>query len=574
MSGRRISWVLVAISPIALTAIAMGKDAVNRRPVTRVAAEQSVNGITTQVYYDRLADRHRLVTGLMPEGTLTNRIGIELTQNEQGELQRVVPVAGQPLRIGTVKALPMGLTVSGIVPQAQNARVAGGSFRFTADGGFSWAISVGSKDAHAIRVHVKNFSLPVNAEMFFFDTVDEAYGPYTGLGRNGTGEFWTDSIRSDSGVILIRQIGPATPDELASISFTIDRIGHIGNGHPAPDPRGHSWTHGGDMCGFNGNPPCVEDANCGSVAPANQSAIAKMEWIKGAFIFTCTGGAIADTDGSTQRNLFLTANHCLKGAKDAAALETFFEYTTSSCEGDCPEEFPPPHTSGATILATGRDGDFTLLELNQDPPAGTTFLGWNNSPIAFTNGAALARVSNPNYGPQVFSTHDVDTGAGTCNSLPRGEFIYSMDTFGGTDGGSSGSPVVNSSGEIVGQLFGACGTNVNDPCDSGSNATVDGALAFYYDDVAEFLDPQGGGCSSDAECDDGDPCNGAETCVGGSCQAGNPPPCQNGDGCCPSGCTPANDDDCSSCAGHNAPCNDNADCCSGTCRSNGKCSKP
>ncbi len=70
------------------------------------------------------------------------------------------------------------------------------------------------------------------------------------------------------------------------------------------------------MCGFNGNPPCVEDANCGSVAPADQSAIAKMEWIQGAFIFTCTGGAIADTDGSTQRNLFLTANHCISKNND------------------------------------------------------------------------------------------------------------------------------------------------------------------------------------------------------------------------------------------------------------------
>ena len=224
------------------------------------------------------------------------------------------------------------------------------------------------------------------------------------------------------------------------------------------------------------------------------------------------------------------------------------------------------------MLATSRDGDFTLLELDQNPPSGSTFLGWNSSPIANTHGAGLTRVSNPNYGPQVLSRHTVDTGAGTCNGLPRGEFIYSFDTYGGTDGGSSGSPVVNNSGEIVGQLYGGCGTNINDPCDAGSNATVDGAMAYYFADVEAFLDPSGG-CTGDPQCDDGDACNGAETCVGGSCQNGTPPPCQNGDGCCPSGCDSGNDDDCGGGGCINpggapvgAPCTDPADCCGNKCK--------
>ena len=69
------------------------------------------------------------------------------------------------------------------------------------------------------------------------------------------------------------------------------------------------------------------------------------------------------------------------------------------------------------------------------PPAGSTFLGWTNAPIADSNGASLARVSNPNYGAQVFSTHEVDTNTSTCQGLPRGEFIYSDDVFGATEGG-------------------------------------------------------------------------------------------------------------------------------------------
>ena len=72
---------------------------------------------------------------------------------------------------------------------------------------------------------------------------------------------------------------------------------------------------------------------------------------------------------------------------------------------------------------------------------------------------------------------------------PRGERIYSRDTLGATDGGSSGSPIVNASNQVVGQLSGACGFDPGDPCNSEDNATVDGALAFYWNTVQPFLAP-------------------------------------------------------------------------------------
>ena len=68
--------------------------------------------------------------------------------------------------------------------------------------------------------------------------------------------------------------------------------------------------------------------------------------------------------------------------------------------------------------------------------------------------------------------------------------------------------MVNGSGHIVGQLYGACGFNVNDSCDAASNATVDGAFAAYFSSVAGFLSPGGGGgcsqqgasCTSNSQC--------------------------------------------------------------------------
>ena len=56
-----------------------------------------------------------------------------------------------------------------------------------------------------------------------------------------------------------------------------------------------------------------------------------MEWIRGPFINSCTGGLLADTDAGSQVPYFLTANQCL--STDYSSLETFFNYTTDPCTG-------------------------------------------------------------------------------------------------------------------------------------------------------------------------------------------------------------------------------------------------
>ena len=126
----------------------------------------------------------------------------------------------------------------------------------------------------------------------------------------------------------------------------------------------------------------------------------------------------------------------------------------------------------------------------------------------------------------------------------------------------------NSQGLVVGQLSGACGYNLNDVCDPVGNATVDGAFASYYSQVAPFLGG-GGGCSDDVDgddyiaascggddCNDDDPsinpgaaeicgdltdnnCNGLidEDCGGGSCLPRGDA-CSSDDQCCSNKCHP------------------------------------
>lgn len=508
------------------------------------------NGLDEKAHTVRQAELFSSLSADFPRDIDNAPVTVTLTEEERSELAKPQPRGGVPLRVGLVKSIPTLISIAGLADGQPNA----GVIRQTKGGGLIWAASIKSPEAQALRLHFVDFSLPDGVKLYVFSRGGDVRGPYEAKGPNGDGDFWTGAIFSERISVVVKFQTLPTKEDLKKVKFTLSDLGYIGRNF-LNSKELSEWSSG--QCG---NEDCVIDANCADLGPAANAAraVAKMEWIAGFYIYSCTGGLIADTNDSTQEKLFLTANHCLSTSN--STLETYFNYTTDVCNGTCPVN-PAPYTTGATVLATGADADFTLLKLgNGGLPIGAVFLGWNASAIAFSNGANLYRVSNPNFGPQVYSHHQVSTTAATCWEWPRGDRIYSRDIDGAIDGGSSGSPVVNANGEVVGQLSGCCGYNCNDVCDSVSNATVDGALAAYYSQVADFLDPSTGGCTANAECDDGLFCNGAELCVSGDCQPGSNP-------CVGQAC----DESLNVCTGctlkaKGESCTTNAECCSGRCK--------
>ena len=382
------------------------------------------------------------------------------------------------VRIGVVK--PVGITA------AFNQMK-----RPMPDGGFAWTMALESPGATALRVHFTDFSTGPNAEVYVYNMDGEAFGPYTGSGPGNSGDFWSNTVTGSVAFVQMRRYGNSSPE---STGFTISDIGYLGEKFLLPfmqQPNDYVGDVSRIATHCPGNENCVEDASCysgGAIADA-KLAMAHMEWVSGAWLYYCSGGLIADTDESTQIPYFLTANHCISRSKDAKALECYFQYWTSSCHGACYDPVGVcPRTLGADIIDSSRNGDHTLMQLWEDPPSGSVFMGWTTDPTAFADGTHLFRISHPSGEAQAYSEHVVDSQYVECSSLPIGEFIYSKDVIGATEGGSSGSPVMNMSGQIVGQLYGACGYTL-EVCDAEQNRTVDGAFAFYYSSVAPWLDP-------------------------------------------------------------------------------------
>ena len=81
-------------------------------------------------------------------------------------------------------------------------------------------------------------------------------------------------------------------------------------------------------------------------------------------------------------------------------------------------------------------------------------------------------------------------------------------------------------GDCAGQVLPSAEV-CDDTVDNDCNGLVDGA------------DPECVSCSADVDCNDGDLCNGEESCSAGACQSGTPLDCDDGDPCTKDLCVPA-----------------------------------
>ncbi|MDJ0838769.1 MAG: serine protease [Acidobacteriota bacterium] len=395
-------------------------------------------------------------------------------------------------RVGVVKSVGVNVDFRDMVPVRgkKPMRLGAGMVTRLAGGDLAWTTTVTAEDATAVRIRFTDFDLPKGAAVFVYNDEGQAFGPYTDSGpiRGSAGDFWSNTIFGDIAFIQVRTYGSVDHDR---IKFNIEEIAYLGDGFLIP---GVGHAAGKAFCSFNES--CIVDAQCYTgvtQVSGARDAVAHMQYVRSPYVYICSGGLLNDTDTTTTIPYFLTANHCISSQSVANTLETFWAFETSSCGGACYDpDGAVPSVLGSTLRSTGSTGDYTLLELPSFPATSVTLLGWTTAAIANSNGADLYRIHHPKGAPQAYSRHDVSTSAGTCGSWPRGSWIYSYDAVGATEGGSSGSPVLNSSGQVVGQLSGACGFNPSVACDS-SNATVDGAFAAYFNNISAYLDPSTGG---------------------------------------------------------------------------------
>jgi len=215
----------------------------------------------------------------------------------------------------------------------------------------------------------------------------------------------------------------------------------------------------------------------------------------------CSGALINNTqnDGTPY---FLTANHCYSNPASWAFRFGWISPNAVCATTENSSNGPTNMTiSGATLRARDAGSDFALVEINSDIPEewDRVFAGWDKSDnfpefqigIHHPSGDVMkvCRDDNP-------ATKEVNGGAQTWEIVGGG--LFGGWEIGVTEPGSSGSPLFDQEGRIIGQLFGggaACaGTNDNNQFDYYGRVGVSwegGGTSSTR--LRDWLDPQNSG---------------------------------------------------------------------------------
>ncbi len=432
----------------------------------------------------------------------------ETAARDQVEAVRSWNLAGnRPWRTGFARPLPGSPRVElsrPVLAKAGGAH-AGGLAARSAAGSLVWGAEVRVEGAYRLRLHLAKVRLPAGARLWVYGADGETVAFGTEL-LSPEGDLWTPSV---GGEVLRLEV--EIPEAALGVSpdhgFTLDQVAQI----VRLDRHGEPVL--GDLAARGVDVSCLIDGMCITTSTLDvidlyRFAVAHLQFpAGGGFIGVCTGGLLNDqVDGSFIPYL-LTANHCFATQSDASGLEAFWDLVTSSCNGPSPSLGSLPRSNGSTLLATGVSSDYTLVRLNS-VPGGRVFLGWTSNSAAVAPGTILHRLSHPvpeaDIFPQVYTRYQVKTPAQrrSCGGPDEDgrplddatRFIKSAPTQGGSFGGSSGAPVIIAGGQVVGQLFGACGPQADDGCAGAAGFDeVDGAFSNTFQAIRQFLIPNGGG---------------------------------------------------------------------------------
>jgi lysyl endopeptidase len=342
-----------------------------------------------------------------------------------------------------------------------------------------WRLNIESTGAKTINFLFDRYDLPVGAELFLYnnDHTDKI-GPYTHKENQEDGVLGSWIIYGDN--LWLEYYEPAAVKNQGRISIEQVVHGYRGFGKAEDDFRK-----------LNESGSCNVDVQCNP----NQGSTNGVDWttvrnnyrdsvariiINGNGL--CTGSLVNNTDLDATP-YFLTANHCLGNVSNGAGSNyngnnwAFgFQWFTNTpqCASftNTSGPFNPTRVlTGAVLRANDDIADFALFELNQSPVASWDlyYAGWNNVP---SSSNAQLGMHHPSGDIMKLSRNDQAATPQNFNfngnPATRVWFVADWD-YGVTEGGSSGSCLLNTSGQIIGVLSGgaaACnGTNDNNQFD-------------------------------------------------------------------------------------------------------------
>ncbi len=354
--------------------------------------------------------------------------------------------APQPLRAGYILPVNPALMAKGLWQQLP-------------DGSYCWRLKISVSGATALNLYLENIHLGAEDRLFVYSNRNERLPGALSQLNNGS-KMGTAYLRENELIIELD-----APHKYDKLPFVITGVGNV------TTFRDKSLKDFGDAG------VCEVPVNCpeGESYQNQKNGVARILLREGNSLYWCSGSLINDTRNDEQP-YFLTANHCGDAATAADYDQWVFYFNYESPDCSRPVTEPAIHSvSGARLLASTdytTGSDFKLLLLKNKVPYTYKpyFNGWNRSGDISDSGVVI---HHPQGDIKMVSTYKTPVRPvdyyGTVTD-PNANFwevrwAVTASGHGVTEGGSSGAPLFDSRGLIIGTLTGgdASCTTPNDP---------------------------------------------------------------------------------------------------------------
>jgi hypothetical protein len=323
-------------------------------------------------------------------------------------------------------------------------------------------------------LYFDRFEIPEGGRLFVYNPKrTQLLGAFTSVNNNRWSTFATGLIYGDEVTLEYN-----APEGLKMPDLHLSEVGHAYRGVAAPD-RGETGFGGSGKCQVNVN--CEEGNNWG----LQKRSVTRIAVKRGAASVWCTGSLVNNVrnDGTPY---VLTADHCGKYSSETDLTQWvfYFNYESPGCP-DPPLEPALASLTGATLVAHGGNAaasgsDFFLVLLGTPVPESYNayFNGWSREMI--TSSISGVSIHHPQGDIKKISTYTTPLepavwkgGSKLAHWLVK--WSQTPNGHGTTEGGSSGSPLFDTEGRLIGTLTGG-----DSSCDSAYLESPDWYGMFSY----------------------------------------------------------------------------------------------
>jgi len=346
-----------------------------------------------------------------------------------------------------------------------------------------WQLQINSTAGTYMMLNFDDFYIPQGAKLFVYAADrSQSYGPFTDENNYFSRKFTTAPLKTNS--LIIEYYKPFSVSEQAVLN--VKYVGLIDK----------SFTENFGE-GFGNSHECMINAMCPEYNSwCNQRrSVALIIRVSPDETIRRGTGSLLTNEKRDGKPFLLTAFHVIDVNDDGKLSQSeidelqrwlfVFNYQSSTCSNPTIEPSFEHFISGATYVR-GRSrfngSDYALLLLNQKPPKNYNvyYNGWSNDENDMTETGVA--IHHPKFDIKKIAEWEKRS---TNTNLWRVNY-----TRGGTQTGSSGSPLFNSSGYVVGQL--CSGPPVTNPCGNharGSYGRFDRSWHRY--ELCYELNPSG-----------------------------------------------------------------------------------